>query len=79
MPDSGAKFRVSALHELMQHEELTKAQFARRANVSRQLLGAWLSETVEPRLASILSLCATFGVGPEFFVEGLPEQSRAIA
>ena len=79
MPETDARFRVEALSELMQREGLTKAQFAKRAKVSRQLLGAWLSETVEPRFGTILSLCATFGVSPEFFVKGLPKQAKATA
>ena len=70
------KFRPAAIEELMHRDGLTRREFAKHAGVSRQLLGAWVSGWTQPRYDTVLRLCATFGVDPGFFAEGLPERSK---
>ncbi len=71
MTDGRPRFRAAAIQELMEREGLSKAAFAKRAKVSRQLVGAWLSDWVQPRFDTVLRLCVTFHVEPTFFIEGL--------
>ena len=79
MSNGTPKFRARSINELLDRSGLDKRQFAERIGVSRQLLGAWLSDTVEPKFSSLLRLCGEFDVDPSYFAEGLPDHSTEAA
>ena len=68
------KFRVAAIAELCESRGLTKAQLARAAGVSRQLLDYWINGHGQPRYDTILIVCQRLGLDPSFFAEGLERQ-----
>lgn len=71
------RFRAAAIRELMARDSLTLSAFVRRSGFSRQLIGGWISGTVQPRFDSVLLLASRFGVDANFFAEGLPDPAPA--
>lgn len=66
-----ARFRPEAIRELMAREDLNMSGFAARIGVVRQRVQAWLVGQCVPQFTIILTMCAEFGVRPDFFAEGL--------
>ncbi len=60
-------FRLAAIRELMEREGLNASSFARRACVTRTLIGAWLSGIVQPQVGTLTRLCRVFDVPIDFF------------
>lgn len=65
--DDGNPFRREAIRELMAREGLSAAGFARRASVSRTLVGGWLSGVVSPQIRTLDRLAKAFNVDLMFF------------
>ena len=61
------EFRRGAIGELMESQGLGASEFARRANLSRQLIRFWVSGMVTPQVESLVRLCNTYGVPISFF------------
>lgn len=70
------RFRVTAIAELCEARGFTKAQLARAAGISRQLLDYWINGRGQPRYDTILIVCQRLGVDPGFFAEGLDESQE---
>ena len=68
-----ARFRGSAIGELMDREGISFPAFARRIGVRTDLAYAWSRGRVSPFFSRVMRMCAEFGVAPAFFAEGLPE------
>ena len=60
-------FRREAIAELMRREGLDASGFARRAAVSRTLIGAWIAGVVTPQVGTLMRLCRVFSVPVAFF------------
>jgi transcriptional regulator with XRE-family HTH domain len=76
MGDCEAKFRPTSIGDLLEAHGLTQAGFAKRAGVSRQLVGAWASGWIQPKFDTVLRMCVEFGVDPAFFAQGLPAKGK---
>jgi transcriptional regulator with XRE-family HTH domain len=76
MGDCEPKFRPGSICELLEAHGLTQVEFAKRAGVSRQLVGAWASGWIQPKFDTVLRLCVEFDVDPAFFAQGLPAKSK---
>ena len=69
MPQRPQIFRIAAIGEIMAELSIGSAEFARRANISRTLLSAWLGGLVEPQLGTLGRLSRTFGKPLLFFIQ----------
>lgn len=61
-------FDSTKMKQLREGKGLSKSEFAKRINCTRQQVITWESGDSEPRISTLLKICTIFQVPTSFFI-----------